>query len=306
MANDYLSLADLTTINDANLADLEVSDLLQDAPFLAVAAAVPASNGELHKYAKTTGGPVVGFRSVNDGREHDSSVRTTVTVTLKLLDCSLTIDKAMSAYRGGLDALVEMELQEHLKAGYYKLEEQILNGTGADSNGFAGIADNGGLDGLSDDMVVGAGGSTACSSVYFVRMGPNDFSVVAGNDGNMDVGAPVEQRVAGATGFYTAITQSVQGWFGVQIGSAQSVARIANIDAGSNKVDDDLLFDGLELFPVSRPPTHVVMNKRSLHQLRDSRTATNPTGAPAPVPTEWNGIPVITTEALGNAETALT
>jgi len=39
-----------------------------------------------------------------------------------------------------------------------------------------------------------------------------------------------------------------------------------------------------------------------LKQLRDSRTATNVTGAPAPRPTEVEGIPIIVTDAIVNTE----
>lgn len=53
-------------------------------------------------------------------------------------------------------------------------------------------------------------------------------------------------------------------------------------------------------------PNYIVMNRRSAAQLRKSRTATNATGAPAPWPTEIEGIPIIVTDAIGNAEAALT
>ena len=308
MADDLLGLADMTTVNDANLADIFVSDLLQDAPFLAASSAVPASNGELHKYIKTTGAPTVGFRSVNDGREHDSSVRTAVSITLKLLDASWHADKALlRLYKGGMDAMAEIELQEHLRAAFFKLEQQILGGVDeGDAAGFAGLADSAQLDAIADPMVLSAGGSTALSSVYMVRGGRNDFVVVAGNDGNIDVGAPVEQQVDGTTGHFTAITQSVLGWYGVQVGSAYSVARLCNLDAGSNTLDDDSLFQLLELFPAGRGPTQIVMSRRSQYQLRASRTATNPTGVPAPLASTWEGIPIIVTDGIGNAETAIT
>jgi hypothetical protein len=44
------------------------------------------------------------------------------------------------------------------------------------------------------------------------------------------------------------------------------------------------------------------MNRRSLSQLRKSRTATNATGTPAPIPREVEGIPIIVTEALSSTE----
>jgi hypothetical protein len=45
------------------------------------------------------------------------------------------------------------------------------------------------------------------------------------------------------------------------------------------------------------------MNGRSREQLRNSRTATTANGTPAPLPTEWEGIPIIRTASIANDET---
>ena len=37
-------------------------------------------------------------------------------------------------------------------------------------------------------------------------------------------------------------------------------------------------------------------------RFRGSRTATNPAGNPAPLPTEWEGIPIIRTASIVNSE----
>jgi hypothetical protein len=44
------------------------------------------------------------------------------------------------------------------------------------------------------------------------------------------------------------------------------------------------------------------MTKRSQEQLRASRTATNATGAPAPIPTDAFGIPIGVTDGILNTE----
>lgn len=310
MANDYLTLSDLLVFNSRDLDDIYVSDLLQETPFLNALYSKPATNGNLHKYQKTTGAPVVGFRAENDGREYDSTVRTGVTVTLKIGDASFDIDKAIAdAYIGGSDACVRMEMQEHLKAMFFKLEQQILGGTvEGDSAGFAGLADETTLDDSDDSMVVDAGGSTALTSVWAVRMGDADTAFVAGNGGNVEVGELQTIQKAGATtGWYPAYWLPVTGWYGLQVGSVYSAGRICNIDAGSNTMTDDLAYNLLKLFPANRRPNAFIMNRRSQEQLRQSRTATNATGAPAPLPeTVCGGIPVYVTDAIGNAETALT
>lgn len=314
MANDLFALADLLKINDISLADIEVSDLTNDAPFMAALPFTTATHGTVHKYTKETGAPVVGFRSANGGRDLDSSVDTGVTADLNILDFTYAVDKAIAdAYvRGGPTAFLSREGMRHLRAAMFAYETQLLNGTvDGSTSGFDGFADV--LTSLSDTMVVSAGGSTAntASSAYMVRAGENDVIGVLGNDGVFELGESVVQQAVVNPGtdnktfpsYYTPGT----GYTGLQIGGAFSFGRIANLTADSGKgLTDELLYQLFETFPAGRKPTHVVMNRRSRRQLRSSRTATNATGAPAPLPAEWEGLPIVITDAIINTEALLT
>jgi len=309
MADDYLTLADLATINDKNLADIDVSDLLDQAPLLAALAADVASNGTSHKYTKETGAPVVGFRSPNTGRDQDSSVDTLVTVTLKILDATSTIDKAIAdAYHRGADALVARELRRHLKAAFFKAEEQIINGTDSDSDGFDGLIDASTLDGLADEMVIDAGGSTANSSVFMIRTNDDGSAcmVVSGEGGRIDVSETIVQLIEDGSGQkFPAYVTPACGWLGLQVGGARSVGRLANLDAGSNTLTDDLLADLYGTFPAGLEPNLCVMHRRSRTQLQKSRTATSPTGANVPIPTHFEDCQIITTDAVSTSETTV-
>jgi hypothetical protein len=44
------------------------------------------------------------------------------------------------------------------------------------------------------------------------------------------------------------------------------------------------------------------MSRRSLFQLQSSRTATNATGAPAPIPVESHNIPIAVTDSIVDTE----
>lgn len=318
MADSFLTLSDLIKINDANLADLQITDLLDDAPFLAALAAMPSSNGTEHKYVKETGAPVVGFRAVNAGRENSKSADTLVTITLQILAASFDCDKSLAdAYRKGADAYVAREGKRHLKAAFAGAEKQILYGVGNDASGFVGLADNTAFDGLADAMVVSAGGTTAAtgSSVWLVRTNPegNDVTVIgagttgAGDSIDLQMGETIVIQKDDGTGKkYPAYYTPTEGWLGLQIGSAKSLARICNLTADANKgLTDALIYQALALFPASRQPNLIVMNRRSLEQLRKSRTATNATGAPAPRPTEVDGIRIVSTDQITSTEALL-
>jgi hypothetical protein len=308
MADDILVLADF--VGDAlDLSPAQVTDLSQAAPVLMTLPMVSSSNGTNHKYVKETGAPVVGFRAVNAGRELDHSVDTVVSLDLKVLDFSWAVDYALAkAWRkGGAPALIAREGLRHLKAAFYAYERQIFYGTGvADSGGFAGLLDNAQFDALADTMVVNAAGSTAStgSSVWLITAGENAMCSVMRDENPIELGETVVMDMLdGSNKHFPAYYTPGSAWCGLQIGGAFDIARIANLTEDSGKgLTDDLIYQALTKFPGGRVPTHIVMNRRSLSQLRKSRTATNATGTPAPIPREVEGIPIIVTEALSSTE----
>ena len=319
MAESYNTLAGLVQINDQNLADLEITDLLQDAPFLQVCAAVPASNGTQHKYLKQTTASSAAFRAALAGLTKTASADTLVTDTLKILDASFDTDVALAkGHRGGVDAWLQMELARSLRQSMAVTEAQIFQGVNNDAGGFVGLEDDGQLDALSDAMVVepanaGASGSDQ-TSCYVLRVGPNDVAVVAGEDGKFiaaEEPSIIEKVVNPGTDnkVFPAYYVPVLGYLGFQIGGAYSAARIANIECATltatDAFTDDDIYAALSLFPAGRQPTHVVMNRNALRLLRQSRTATNATGAPAPRPTEVEGTPIVVTDGITSTESAV-
>lgn len=309
MADSFLTLSDLTTINDANLADRDISDLLDAAPVLAALAADVVA-GTDHKYVKETGAPVVGFRAINDGNENAKSADTLVTINLKILDASFAVDKALAdAFRGGPENYIGREAARHLKSAFFHAEKQILSGTGNEADGFNGLPDDGNLNATADDMVVSAGGSAigTGSSVWAIRSGGdmNDSVMIAGDDGKIDIGDSVVQRLSGSSvGTYPAYYTPISGWLGLQVGGKYSVGRLTNVTADSGAtLSDDHLAELLGIFPAGGGPSMLVMSRRSLKQLQKSRTATNATGAPAPFPSEAFGVPIVVSDGVIDTET---
>jgi hypothetical protein len=311
MADSFQTLAHLVTINDRNALDDGISDLLDDAPLLQVLAGIEASNGTDHKFLKETTGPTVGFRAVNDGRDNSVSVDTLITIATKILDASFSADVALADnYKSGVEAYLDREGMRHLKAAFFKLEKQLLGGTvDGDSAGFTGLADSADLNALADDQTVDAAGSAAGtgSSCWLIRTTDDAVAAVLGNGGNISVGDATVQRIAGsATGTFPGYYTPIQGYAGLQLGSKFDAVRIVNLteDAGKG-LTDDLIADALSKFKASRGANRIAMARRSITQLQQSRTATNPTGAPAPFPTEAFGVPITVSDGCSITETII-
>lgn len=316
MADTLTSIADLVKINDANLSPNESSDLLQDAPLIAVLGAETASNGTTHKYLKETGAPVVGFRAPNAGADISTDADTLVSVDLKFLDAKTVLDEAIvkgqSARRR--EDIIARKNKRHLRESFAVLERQLFYGTGKDSGGFAGICDNSGYNGLTDEMVLGAGGTAAESgptmltSVFFFRAGEDEARVLLGEEGNISIGdtflAPLVVSSKSLICYWTPISA----WAGFAFGSKYSVGRICNIDVSdgtTHGLTDALLSKMFERFPASKRPTHIALNNKAGGTLQRSRTATSDSGKEADWPKDWQGIPLVYTDQIGFNETAV-
>lgn len=313
MAEATNTLAGLVQMNDLNLADIMVSDLLQDAPVVAAMAAVPASQGgTVHKYLKDTVASGVAFRAVNTGIANAAPQEELVTVTCKYLDGSFHRDIAIAdGFINGRAAYMERETRKALRALFAGLEKQVLQGTSADANGFVGTPGYSFVDYVQDDMVVDAGGAGG-RSVWLARTTVDDLAIVAGNDGSIKFDYDPDQLVKIITNVstgagYSALLATLGAWYGLQFGSRYSLGRIVNLDGTSDDLlTDDLISDAISKFPAARQPNAIIMDRVSLKELQQSRTATTPTGAPAPFPQEAFGIPIIVTDHLNTSESAFT
>lgn len=305
MAESYNTLAGLVQLNNRNLADLNVSDLLDDAPVLKTLFAQTASQNTVHYYLKQSTASSASFRDAVNGATKTASADTLVTVTLKIIDASFDTDVALAdAFKGGRDAWLQLELVRSLKQTMFEIESQMWYGVSNDASGFIGFLD-GKHTAIGDSyMTIAAdtAGSTATSqtSVWLMRDGRDDVSLVIGNNGNIVVeDEPTVIQKAGATGYYPALYVPVTGYVGLQLGGTYSSARICNIETA---LTDEDIAEALSMAPAARPFNKIAMNRKALRLLRDSRTAYSPTGAPAPYPTEAFGVPIVVTDSILSTE----
>ena len=185
--------------------------------------------------------------------------------------------------------------------------------------------------------VLDAGGTSAntASSVYSVVHGPLDCQMVVCNDGGGELfymTEPMRQHIAPDANAPTAtlehlITQ-IHGHFGVAVSGMNqtpnsiiptqySVRRLANLTAETacklNDAKMELLADS---HGNGKRPSQFYMSHRSGRQLAESRSATsvtlflggggnaadNTATVRAARPMDWEGIPIVYTSAIGNAD----
>jgi hypothetical protein len=311
------TLLGLVTINDQNLAGWEYKDLIQPSALLNALPWYPASAGTQHKYLVETVAPGAAFRAVNTGVANVAGQSKSVSIDLKILDFSFFRDVEIArGYRGGVETYLQMELARSLGAALAKSEYQLIQGEGYDAAGFGGLQDAINLWGLGKN--VGGSGGTR---VYMLITGEDAICGIVGGasvneSGKFFVSDPALQRILTnvSTGAgYNAFNVNGTGWMGLQVAGSYSAAVAFNIDGTSGKgVTDDLLGELYSLFPSGKQPriNAILMSRVGQKQLQQSRTATNPTGAPAPFPMAWEGagrpIPIIISDAVNDAESTVT
>jgi hypothetical protein len=310
MSDNYTNtLAGLLLLNDANMRDIYPTNVLDDAPVIKAAHAQPASQGGTqHKYLRRMTAAGAGFRKIATGIDNAAEQFTDITVNCEILDGSFDRDVAEAkAYRKGVDAYLQRETGASLGSMFFALERALFNIGIATS--FKGLPYMDDYLSTAGSQVVDVGGSGG-KSVWMLRWAEDAVSVIAGNEGNMELIVPTEDNIVRvldpATRPYSAYRTTLLGWFALQVGSTYDAVRICNLDGTSGKtLTDDMLYDALSRFPSGRQPNMIVMNRTALKELREARTGTNPTGTPAPRPTDLEGIPIVTTEALVSDETTV-
>jgi hypothetical protein len=304
------TLAGILTLTDANNDPIDVSDLLESAPLLRRLYAKKSSHGTQHQYLKEITAPGVGFRAVDTGLVNAAGEEEQVTVTLAFLDATVRRDIAKAKASGDVEGYMGKQAEKSIKTAFSHMEKQIIQGTGNEADGFNGLANSVYVDDVGDGMVVlTASGAAGTRNVYLLRVGDDDVALTYATE-NLEMSEMYRSR--GASGAaYTELVIDIDGYFGLQVGSQYSVARIGNLDGSSgNTLTDDLISEAIALAPADRPFNVCVMDRVSHRELQQSRTATNPTGKPSPFPTTVSGpngeIEIIVTDSLSATNTIAT
>jgi len=258
-----------------------------------------------------TGLPTAEFRSTDEERIWSTATLVNKEIKCRYLDASWMLQCAVAEESDwGREFALALQMQTHLKAALKKLAEQTWYGKyGGNDHGFNGLS--GIIDAVIDSgqrsMVITANDGddiTDGSSVFAVRTGYDSIQYVWGEEGKLIRSDIYEQKIGDVLKGADYFSQRVGAWVGLQVTSKFAAAKIENLSAaaGKNGLNDDLMYDLIEKFPAGAAPQAFFMSRRSLGQLRKSRTPTNATGTPAPIPNEVGGIPIFVTDAISNNE----
>lgn len=248
--------------------------------------------------------PDAPFRNENEGVDATKSRyerRTVETFTMNpRWECDIAIARS---HEDGPEAFIASEAQAILTSAIMGLGRQFYYGrsASADTKGHPGLVDV-----IQSAYTVDATGTTdnTASSVWAVKWGPQAVQWMFGQNGDLQVEPARLESITDADGKrFTAYVQELLAFCGLQVARVDCLGRIKNLTAQNGKtLEDDMLSDLLSKFPVGMRPDCLFMSRRSLAQLQKSRTATNATGAPAPFPTEYEGVPIVPTDSLLDTE----
>lgn len=294
------TLSDLAKLNPDHFVQGIIEEALASAPELRVAAArtIPGTN---YRTVIRTGLPSIGFRDANEGVDTSLSTFENRPCQCYILAARVEVDQAIAdAYVDGPSAYQAIESVGVMEAAYRKAGFQFYYGVDADGAGFPGLVAS--YD--EDNMTVDAEATANKTSVWFVKFGERDVQFVFGERTVLQVSDWRVESLADAEGKkFPGYVSDLTTWIGLQIVNKNSAVRIKSVGtATATTMNDDLAFEALSKFPVGVKPDFCFMNRRSLEQLRKSRTnVTSATGVPT-IPDSVAGIPIVVTDSLVNTE----
>lgn len=274
--------------------------------------------GTSYKTLIRTGFPTTGFRAANEGQTPSKSSFRNELVQAYIFGGQIEVDKAVAdADERGADHVQMLEASGVMESALRNLGKQVFYGVTQDAKGFPGLkaaTPKGGTTDYGDNLTVNAAGTTAstASSVYAVKFGDQHCSLIGGNNSAFVLDDFMVQQVVDANDAkFTAYVAGLTAWIGMQVGNQNCVRRICNLTADSGKgLTDSLLAQLMATFPVGYLPDAIFMSRRSRSQLQTARTVTlfgqgklrADQEALAPLPSSYDGVPIVVTDSILNTD----
>lgn len=316
----YLTLLDLvkTQPGAGTLAPL-LDEVKRFAPEVDI---LPARqiDGVSYKLRQRSAVPSATFTGLNEGSDNVKSAYETRTIECFPLRIALQVDKAL--IQGAVEDMLFEEAAAALRGAKLTLGSQVIYGRTRSvsdaAKGFPGLQE---LHGYwsgelgNDKLEVDATGSTdsTASSVYALALGPMGVQLLFGGGTALNLTPWREETATDGGGKpFDAYVAHLTAWVGLQCASRYAIGRVKKLTADSGKgLTDKLVAKLIGTMPASMTPDVLLMSRRSLAQLQDSRTATtiysgqktsSGSEVMAPLPDSSNGVRIVATDSIVNTE----
>ena len=291
------NLLDLAKLNSGDRA-VHFVDIVPDAAAEVLSLPVMFIDGTIFKTARRTELADASFRAANESQTGDRDEFEQILTECALISPADKCDKVIAdGYAGGREAFWELKNRGIMRAAQITVGTGLWYGTGA-AKDFVGLRS---LFPKSNAQVIDAGGGTANtgSSVYGLKLGFDAVHLVICKNTPFKASRVIKQQFnAPAGGVYAGYGFGCSIWIGLAVENPKAVARICNLTAEPGKgLTDGLIAQMLAKCPNGFTPDALYMSRRSLMQLRQSRSAT--TNGPE----EWsNGVRIIEANSITSTE----
>lgn len=287
-----MSAATLSEIKNGRDVDIFglVKDYAQEAPLLSHIEIMRVPGVEFKPpYVNTSLAPT--YRAAYSGKDYADSGLAADTVELKYVDFSVYADAQLAeSYVGGPEAYMAIQQDRALAGAMREIQAQFLMGVANNNtSGSYGFDDYFPCSSGTYSIDGGVTTGSACTNVYALYA--PECKLLIGRDGELGMDEMRRTTVNDASGKpFEAYVVAGGVWAGAAFIGKHAGRRLVNIAASS--VRDSHLADLIDKFGDGFKPTVFAMNHHAVSGVRLGRTATNPTGAPAPFPDECFGIPI--------------
>lgn len=322
-----ITMLDLSKANDSDVVKPIVEEAVGAFPEVSTIAANQLGAGELsYQTLIRDGYPSVNFHDMNAGLAASKSK-----TRLERFECFPFGGRVQAARhvadnwkRGGAAGYFSFEALGVMKAAMFAMAKQIWYGRATDSKGFPGLKNftafgttvTDPITGKTYSLCINATGTTAntASSAYLVVSNADNVELQFGTGNVFDLPEPRIGDYADPNDSNKTIEGYIsvlQGFAGLQTPNVHCVRRICNLTDDSGKgMTDALLARALAQFPSGVRPTAIYMSTNQRYRLQLSRTVVlNASGSQrpnvpnvAPVPTDYDGIPIYATDAISDTD----
>lgn len=311
-----ITMLDIQRKNGPGQRDAQIVD---EVAFAApVLTTIPAAviKGTTYSYRRRKNAPKIGPRPANKGVKVYKTDYEEKNDQCFIYNGRLAIDEMVAnADAEGPGSYLKDEAESHTQGLMCSLEQSFFYGKSLSQYGMPGLVDTIGdymtlsaIDSVNTSGIAQAGGA----SVWAIIKDPKKLRLIFGNSKAISFGPVRRESVITGTGEeFTALKQDIGVWVGLSQRDEYAVARLCNI-SDANPLTDAMLAKLLEVFPSGYTPTELIMNRHTRALLQQTRSTSmvypklkgGSQVAYAPLPTEYEGIPIVVTDALLNDETA--